>query len=529
MKVREHASLLLGLAAPLFLALILTASVGAQSNRPKPGTARPVPASLRDGGLIDDFSSEGSPSKLGTRWEFLSDGTAGGVSNGKIEFVKHEDRSCLHLTGSVSGQDNGQATAGSAPTSGFIRAALALGPGRRIFDARSFTGVRLSVKGNGQPYALYLQTGDTRPPGAFYEASFPTNGAWQEIEIPFARFMPRFVRNPFNPRALRSVAIVAAGKQFDADIFVDEIAFYRGSGMYKKLTPEEERVIIRKGTERPFTGEYYNQFEDGTYTCKQCGAKLFDSSSKFHFACGWPSFDDQIPGTVKLQPDADGVRTEIVCANCGGHLGHVFVGERLTPKNTRYCVNSISLGFVAVGPGTRDERRGTSEESSIVPRDLTERAIFASGCFWGTEYYLQKAPGVLSTTVGYTGGHVENPTYKQVCTDRTGHAEAVEVIYDPSKTSYEQLARLFFETHDFTQLDRQGPDVGKQYRSAIFYLDEKQKETALKLVEILKKKGFDVKTEITPAGKFWPAELYHQDYYQNNGKTPYCHVYRKIF
>jgi len=536
MNVRERAGLLLGLAAPLLAALIVVASVGAQSGRPKPGTARPARASIRGDRLIDDFSAEGSASKFGTRWEFLSDRTGGGVSTGEIEFVKHEERSCLHLTGSVSPGNSG----------GFIHASVSLGSGRRTFDARNLTGIRLFVKGNGQPYALALQTSDTRLPGQFYEATFVTNGQWQEIEIPFARFMPRSVRNPLNRRTLKSIAIVAAGKQFDADIFVDEITFYGGSGMYKKLTPEEERVIIRKGTERPFSGEYYNHFEDGTYTCKRCGAKLFDSSSKFNFACGWPSFDDQIPGTVKMQPDADGVRTEIVCANCGGHLGHVFVGERLTPKNTRYCVNSISLDFAAAGSGTKDERPGggrlkgeafghgsvakSHPQAAIEDATQTmERAIFASGCFWGTEYYLQKAPGVISTTVGYTGGHVENPTYEQICTDRTGHAEAVEVIYDPSKTSYEQLAKLFFETHDFTQLNRQGSDIGRQYRSAIFYLDEKQKETALKLVGILKSKGFDVKTEITPAGKFWPAELSHQDYFKKNGQTPYCHVYRKIF
>ncbi|UCC97930.1 MAG: bifunctional methionine sulfoxide reductase B/A protein [Phycisphaerales bacterium] len=501
MKIRERAVVLLGLLVSLLLALGLAGSNGAQPERPRPGSARPSEPML-----IDDFSGEGSGKRFGTRWESVSDRVTGEASGGKIEFVNHDSRSCLHLTGSVSAKNDG----------GFIQARASLSSRRGAFDARSFKGIRLTVKGNGHPYALHLRTSDTRLARQFYEASFPTNEAWQDIEIPFARFVPRSLRKPLNLRTLRSVAVVApassAAKEFEVDIFVDEIAFYRESKMYKKLTPEEERVIIGKGTERPFTGEYTNHFEEGTYTCKQCGEKLFDSSSKFHSNCGWPSFDDQIPGTVKMLPDADGVRTEIVCAKCGGHLGHVFVGERLTPRNTRYCVNSISMGFV---PASRSGG--------------TERAIFASGCFWGTEYHLQKVPGVLSTTVGYTGGHVENPTYKQVCTDRTGHAEAVEVIYDPSKTSYEQLARLFFETHNFTQLNRQGPDVGKQYRSAVFYLDDKQKEIAHKLVGILKKKGFDVKTEITRAAKFWPAEQYHQDYYKNNGKTPYCHIYRKIF
>ncbi|MFC1635571.1 bifunctional methionine sulfoxide reductase B/A protein, partial [Planctomycetota bacterium] len=276
--------------------------------------------------------------------------------------------------------------------------------------------------------------------------------------------------------------------------------------MNKKLTPEEERVILHKGTEAPFSGKYNKHFEEGVYTCKQCGENLFDSSNKFPSNCGWPSFDSQISGKVKKQPDADGVRTEIVCANCGGHLGHVFVGERLTPKNARYCVNSISMDFVAKG---QEQSQSNSKQASGARQ---ERAIFASGCFWGTEYHLQKVPGVISTFVGYTGGHTENPTYKQVCTDKTGHAEAVEVIYDPSKTSYEHLARLFFETHDFTQLNRQGPDVGKQYRSAVFYLNEEQKEAASTLIATLKKKGFKVKTELTPASKFWPAELNHQDY-----------------
>jgi peptide methionine sulfoxide reductase msrA/msrB len=297
----------------------------------------------------------------------------------------------------------------------------------------------------------------------------------------------------------------------------DNTTLYRGRKMYKQLTLEEQRVILYKGTEAPFSGKYNEHFEKGVYTCKQCGAELFESSSKFRSECGWPSFDEQIPGRVKWQPDPDGRRTEIICANCGAHLGHIFLGEHLTAKNTRYCVNSISMDFIP------------AEQRQAQAKPKTERALFASGCFWGTEYYMQRAPGVISTTVGYTGGHVDNPTYKQVCTNTTGHAETVEVIYDPAKINYEALAKLFFETHDFTQLNRQGPDVGMQYRSAIFYLDDEQKQTAERLVQILRQKGYDVKTEITPAGRFWPAEDYHQDYYNRTGGTPYCHLYRKIF
>ena len=280
--------------------------------------------------------------------------------------------------------------------------------------------------------------------------------------------------------------------------------------MYKELTPEEERVIVRKGTERPFSGKFYDHFTEGIYTCKRCGDSLFDSSAKFRTACGWPSFDDQIESAVKSQPDEDKVRTEIVCVSCGAHLGHVFLGEHLTPKNTRYCVNSISLNFVPA-------------------RERTEKAIFASGCFWGTEYHFQNAPGVISTTVGYTGNKTDNPTYKMVCTGKTGHAEAVEVVYDTSKTTYEQLSKLFFETHDFTQSNRQGPDIGTQYRSAIFYLSDEQRKIADGLLEKLKVKGYDVKTELAPAGRFWPAEKYHQDYYKKSGREPYCHLYKKIF
>lgn len=158
-----------------------------------------------------------------------------------------------------------------------------------------------------------------------------------------------------------------------------------------------------------------------------------------------------------------------------------------------------------------------------------KKAIFASGCFWGTEYYMQKAKGVVSTEVGFIGGAKDNPTYEEVCTGKTGHAEACLVVYNPEETNYEELTKLFFETHDPTQVDRQGPDIGTQYRTEIFYLDDEQKATAEKLIKILKDKGYDVATKVTHATTFWKAEDYHQSYYENKNGTPYCHVYKKKF
>jgi peptide methionine sulfoxide reductase msrA/msrB len=281
---------------------------------------------------------------------------------------------------------------------------------------------------------------------------------------------------------------------------------------YNKLTPEERRVIINKGTEAPYSGEYYKFAGNGTYLCKQCYAPLFKSENKFDAGCGWPSFDEEIKGAVIKTTDADGQRTEITCANCGAHLGHVFYGEDFTSKNTRYCVNSISMIFVP------------DKSSSAM-----DTAIFSSGCFWGTQYYFDKLDGVTSTTVGYTGGHTDNPTYKEVCADTTGHLESIQVIYDTSKASYETLCQYFFETHDFTQVDGQGPDIGEQYLSAIFYRTMEQKAIADKVMIVLEDKGYNVATLLKPAKKFWKAEDYHQDYYENKGTTPYCHVYRKIF
>ncbi|MFA7709824.1 MAG: bifunctional methionine sulfoxide reductase B/A protein [Candidatus Neomarinimicrobiota bacterium] len=281
---------------------------------------------------------------------------------------------------------------------------------------------------------------------------------------------------------------------------------------YNKLTPAEEKVIIQKGTERPFTGKYNNFSEKGTFTCKRCDAPLYRSADKFDSGCGWPSFDAEIPGAVKRIPDQDGRRTEIICANCGAHLGHVFIGENFTAKNTRHCVNSISLNFIP---------------AEATPK--TELAIYAAGCFWGVEHYFKQAPGVLATRVGYTGGQTVNPTYRQVCSGKTGHKEAIEVTYDPTKTTYEELTKLYFEIHDFSQTDGQGPDRGEQYLSYIFYRNASQKQIAENLKALLIQKGFKVATTIEEAGVFYPAEEYHQDYYTKTGKAPYCHFRRKIF
>lgn len=286
---------------------------------------------------------------------------------------------------------------------------------------------------------------------------------------------------------------------------------------YNKLTSEEQAVILHKATERPYSGEYVDNKMNGTYICKQCDAPLYHSEDKFDSHCGWPSFDDEIPGAVKRIPDADGQRTEIVCANCGAHLGHVFIGEGFTSKNTRHCVNSISMKFIQA-----------ADKDEILDK-THETAYFASGCFWGTQYHFMKAKGIISTSVGYMGGHTKNPTYKEVCTGETGHVETVEVVFDNSKTSYEDMIKLYFETHDFTQVGGQGPDVGDQYRSVIFYTSEKQKMMAEKYIGILTSKGYKVATILRSATEFWKAEDYHQEYYEKKNGTPYCHIYHKIF
>lgn len=275
------------------------------------------------------------------------------------------------------------------------------------------------------------------------------------------------------------------------------------------LNAQESQVIINKGTERAFTGAYTDTEEEGTYYCRWCNSPLYSSQSKFHSGCGWPSFDDEIPNAVLRYPDADGSRTEIVCATCQGHLGHVFTGERFTEKNTRHCVNSISLVF--------------RQETPVA------EAVFAGGCFWGVEHLFEQKKGVYSAVSGYTGGTLADPTYQDVLTHTSGHLEAVKVYYNPLEVSYEELAKFFFEIHDPTQTDGQGPDIGNQYLSAIFYRSRSEFDTAVRLIEILEAKGLKIATTLRGAAIFYPAEEYHQDYYVRKGSQPYCHAWVKRF
>ncbi len=278
-------------------------------------------------------------------------------------------------------------------------------------------------------------------------------------------------------------------------------------GKIEKLSDEAKYVLLSKGTESPYTGKYTDEKTPGVYVCKICGTPLYKSSDKFDSHCGWPSFDDTIAGAVKRVPDADGRRVEIVCATCGGHLGHVFEGEGYTAKNTRHCVNSISL--------------------ELKPKE--KKAYFAGGCFWGVEYYLEKLDGVSEVTSGFMGGHVKNPSYYEVVRTDTGHLEAVEVIYDSSKISYKQIAKTFFEIHDPTQKNGQGPDIGHQYLSAVFVSNNQERETTNELIKQLRSNGYDVATQIRDASEFYPADEGHQNYYDKKGSTPYCHGYTKRF
>jgi peptide methionine sulfoxide reductase msrA/msrB len=303
----------------------------------------------------------------------------------------------------------------------------------------------------------------------------------------------------------------------------------------KILTPLQYEVTQEKGTEPPFQNEYWNNKKKGIYVDIVSGEPLFSSLDKFDSGTGWPCFTRPLEEEtmVKKLDFSHGMkRTEVRSKNSDSHLGHVFT-DGPGPTGLRYCINSASLKFIPVedlekeGYGEYLELFKEENKQKNMKTDL-DTATFAAGCFWGVEDILKKVDGVVETTVGYTGGKTENPTYKMVSSEKTGHAEAVQVKYDPNVISYEELLDYFWRLHNPTTKNSQGADFGSQYRSAIFYHSEEQKIAAQKSKEKFDKSGIfkdKTVTEIVPATIFYPAEKYHQDYFEKNGGRV-CHILR---
>lgn len=286
---------------------------------------------------------------------------------------------------------------------------------------------------------------------------------------------------------------------------------------WKKILPEDLYQVARHAdTERAFTGKMWNSETKGTYYCAACGNKLFRSNQKFTSSCGWPSFFEQEnKNSVVFKPDNSyGMqRTEALCGRCGSHLGHLF-DDGPEPTGKRYCMNAVSLDFVPDG-------------TAATHNPNLETIVLGGGCYWCVEAVYEKLDGVKSVTSGFAGGTVANPSYSEVCTGTTGAAEVVEITYDKTVTSLDEIFQVFFTVHDPTTLNRQGADVGTQYRSVIFYKNEEQRKAAQSIIDELTKANVyasKIVTTLEPLKKFYKAEDYHQNYYENNKEQPYCQM-----